>query len=75
MEKKEIVILEEKDRVSISGNVSGSMPECLGFYADAYVALDKLVKDFIDNHVKNGMEDAAKTSFFDTVEKYRQEER
>jgi hypothetical protein len=74
MEKKKIVIREEKDGVSISGNVSGSMSECLGFYADAYVALDKLVKDFIDNQAKNGQEEVAKASFFDTVEKNRKEE-
>ena len=70
-----IVIQSGKEGLTANSDVKGSMPECLGFFADAYVALDKLVKDFLDNHVKNGMEDAAKTSFFDTVEKHRQEER
>ena len=71
---KKIVIREEKDGVSISGNVSGSMPECLGFYADAYAALDKLVKDFIKKTAKPGKSDEAETYFFDVIEKNRKEE-
>ncbi|MFR1566482.1 MAG: hypothetical protein ACLSUT_08650 [Christensenellales bacterium] len=71
---KKIVIREEKDGVSISGNVSGSMPECLGFYADAYAALDKLIKDFIKKTAKPGKSDEAETYFFDVIEKNRKEE-
>ena len=71
---KKIVIREEKDGVSIRGNVSGSMPECLGFYADAYAALDKLVKDFIKKTAKPGKSDEAETYFFDVIEKNRKEE-
>lgn len=74
MEKKKIVIREEKDGVSISGNVSGSMPECLGFYADAYAALDKLARDFIKKTAKPGKSEEAETYFFDEIEKNRKEE-
>jgi hypothetical protein len=74
MDMKKIVIREEKDGVSISGNVSGSMPECLGFYADAYAALDKLIKDFIKKTAKPGKSDEAETYFFDVIEKNRKEE-
>ncbi len=74
MEKKKIVIRKEKDGVSISGNVRGSMSDCLSFYASAYAALDKLVRDFIKKTAKPGKSEEAAAYFFDEIEKNRKEE-
>lgn len=43
MEKKKIVIREEKDGVSISGNVSGSMSDCLN------INFNRAIKYYIGN--------------------------